>query len=143
MAKLTTEEFIKKARGVHGDKYDYSKVEYVNTITKICVICKNHGDFWVVPEKHIHRHQGCPVCSYEEFRHKKTKTQKQFIEEAMRVHGDKYDYSRVEYVNSQTPVEIICPLHGVFVQKPNNHLRGNECPQCSREKQSARQAMMI
>ena len=141
MAKLTTEEFIKKARGVHGDKYDYSKVEYVNTITKICVICKNHGDFWVVPEKHIHRHQGCPVCSYEEFRHKKTKTQKQFIEEAMRVHGDKYDYSRVEYVNSQTPVEIICPLHGVFVQKPNNHLRGNECPQCSREKQSARQAM--
>lgn len=141
MAKLTTEEFIKKAREVHGDKYDYSKVEYVNSITKICVICKNHGDFWVVPEKHIHRHQGCPVCSFEKFGYRKTKTRKQFIEKAKRVHGGKYDYSKVEYVNSQTPIEIICPVHGVFIQRPNNHLNGNGCPKCSRATQSARQAM--
>ena len=59
--KLTTEEFIKRAREVHGDKYDYSKVKYVNSVTEVCIICKEHGDFWQKPRYHLCGN-GCPVC---------------------------------------------------------------------------------
>ena len=64
MAKLTTEEFIKKAREVHGDKYDYSKVEYVNARVNVCIICPKHGEFWQRPSHHTNG-CGCPACSYE------------------------------------------------------------------------------
>lgn len=63
MRKLTTEEFIKKAKAIHGDKYDYSKVEYVNKRTKVCIICPKHGEFWQLPNNHIRQKQGCPKCS--------------------------------------------------------------------------------
>ena len=64
MAKLTTEEFIKKAREVHGDRYDYSKVEYVNNQTKVCIICKKHGEFWQRASNHI-AGRGCTKCATE------------------------------------------------------------------------------
>lgn len=63
MRKLTTDEFIKKAREVHCDKYDYSKVEYINKRTKVCIICPIHGKFWQLPNNHIRHKQGCPKCS--------------------------------------------------------------------------------
>lgn len=62
MKKLTREEFIEKARAIHGDKYDYSKVEYVNNSTKVCIICPVHGEFWQTPSKHIFG-KGCPYCN--------------------------------------------------------------------------------
>ena len=68
-------------------------------------------------------------------------TTEEFIAKAKAVHGDRYDYSKVKYVNNQTPVEILCSIHGVFVQRPHNHLKGNGCPKCSRAAQSKRQAM--
>lgn len=61
MKKLTTEEFIKRARAIHGDKYDYSKVEYINIKTKVCIICPEHGEFWQVPAEHL-RGRGCKDC---------------------------------------------------------------------------------
>lgn len=61
MKKLTTEEFIEKARKVHVDKYDYSKVEYVNNLTKVCIICPKHGEFWQTPNNHLSG-KGCPIC---------------------------------------------------------------------------------
>ena len=128
-AKLTTDEFIKKAREIHGDKYDYSKVEYKNYDTKVCIICPKHGEFWQIPRYHLNG-KGCPKCAGNI-----RLTTEEFIRRAKEVHGDKYDYSKVEYVNSQTKVCIICPEHGEFWTFPNNHLKC-ECPKCVRNKQA-------
>ena len=189
--KTTTEEFIERARKVHGDKYDYSKVEYINSRTKVCIICPEHGEFWQEANSHL-KGCGCLKCSKEKknyyndmesfrkdpyklhgnkydyskvnFKKKNDKikiicpihgefittphihllgcecpkcagtkklTTEEFIERARKVHGDKYDYSKVEYVNSKTKVCIICPVHGEFWMTPNMHLYGQECPKCS------------
>jgi len=122
---LTTEEFIKKAREVHGDKYDYSKVEYTKGKYKVCIICPEHGEFWQGAGSHL-RGAGCPKCSG---RHKRTT--EEFIKEAREVHGDKYDYSKVNFVNVRTKVCIICPEHGEFWQGAREHLSGSGCPICS------------
>lgn len=126
--KLTTEQFIEKARLVHGDKYDYSRVEYVGNNTKVCIICPKHGEFWQTPHNHCHG-QNCPLCALEN----KANTTEQFIEAARKVHGDRYDYSMTKYKDSKTKVEIICPVHGVFYQRPDTHLSGSVCPFCVRE----------
>ena len=125
MKKLTTEEFVNKAKKIHGDKYDYSKVVYVNAHTKINIICNLHGDFWQTPNSHLNG-SGCPHCC--DFNHKYTK--EEFIERAKKIHGDKYDYSKVEYVNNSTKVCIICSEHGEFWITPANHLYGQGCFKC-------------
>ena len=121
--KLTTEEFIAKAREVHGDKYDYSRVNYVNAKTKVEIICPEHGSFWQTPTNHLNG-KGCPKCVG------RIKTTEEFIKRAKAVHGDKYDYSRVNYVGATVKVEIICPEHGSFWQTPANHLNGKGCSKC-------------
>lgn len=128
--RLTTEEFIQRAREVHGDKYDYSKVEYKNSSTKICIICKTHGEFWQTPNSHL-RGNGCPDC----YGNKKKDTAL-FIEDARMIHGDRYDYSKTHYTDALTPVKIICPKHGAFFQKPNSHLSGCGCRDCGYERNS-------
>lgn len=125
---MTTEEFIKKARKVHGDKYDYSKVEYVNTATKVCIICPVHGEFWQTPNCHLSG-CGCPTCSRKNYHREKYSTE-EFIEKARKIHGNKYDYSKVDYVNNHTKVCLICPEHGEFWQEPKDHLKGRGCPKC-------------
>lgn len=124
--KLTQEEFLQKAKSVHGDEYDYSKVKYVNMHTPVTITCKKHGDFEQKPYKHIQGH-GCTLChgTYK-------KTTEQFIEEARKVHGDKYDYSKVRYVNTDTRVEITCRKCGyTFMQQPYAHLQGKGCGMCN------------
>jgi superfamily II DNA or RNA helicase len=123
-----TKEFIAKAKAVHGDKYDYSKVKYVNCSTKVTIICPKHGEFEQTPKKHL-LGQGCPDCSG-----RKRLTTEEFIAKAKAVHGDKFDYSKVKYVNSETKVTIVCPIHGEFEQTPVSHLSGNGCSLCSRKK---------
>lgn len=123
-AKLTTEEFIKRAKEVHGDKYDYSKVEYINSSTKVCIICPIHGEFWQVPFSHL-RGIGCEWCGG----HGRL-TFSEFIKKGTKVHDGKYDYSKVEYINASTKVCIICPEHGEFWQKPVYHVSGRGCPIC-------------
>lgn len=125
--RLTTEEFIKKSIKKHGNKYDYSKVEYVNTKTKVYIICPEHGEFWQSPDHHLQGH-GCPKCSGL------VTNTKEFIEKAKSVHGNKYDYSKVKYVNCHTKVCIICPEHGEFWQNPSDHINGSGCPKCKAEK---------
>lgn len=129
--KLTKEDFLEKAKKVHGDKYDYSKVEYKNTTTKVCIICKKEGhvEFYQTPENHT-RGQGCPMCAREFIGNVQRLTTKDFIERSKEVHGDKYDYSKVEYKNNSTPVEIYCKVHGYFCQIPAYHLQGYGCPKC-------------
>ena len=129
--KQTTEKWIKKAKAIHGNKYDYSKVEYKGWNQKVCIICPIHGEFWQDPTCHIAKHQkrGCPECG-------KTlpKTNEQFIKDAINIHGNKYDYSKVNYINSKTKVCIICPEHGEFYQSPLGHINGNGCPNCFKGK---------
>nr|DAR64447.1 MAG TPA: restriction enzyme [Caudoviricetes sp.] len=133
---LTKEEFIKKAYEVHGDKYDYSKVDYVNSKTKVCIICREHGEFWQTPNAHI-KGCGCPMCKGSKIRERFVSNKEAFIKKARLKHGDKYDYSKVEYVNSVTKVCIICREHGEFWQTPNSHLSGQGCLTCWIEKQTS------
>ena len=127
--KYNTEIFIKKAREVHGDKYDYSKVEYIDNSTKVCIICPEHGEFWQKPNYHLSG-RGCTLCGQDSRKNKISLNTQKFIERSMEVHGDKYDYSKVNYVNNHTKVCIICPEHGEFWQKPMSHLNGHGCVKC-------------
>ena len=131
MQKLTTKEFVKRAKEVHGDKYDYSKTKYVNAGVKVCITCSVHGDFYISPHAHLGG-QGCRKCGIKITSIKNSeKPRNEFIEKARKKHGDKYDYSKVEYVNQHTPVCIICPEHGEFWQSPKQHLSSRGCIKCS------------
>lgn len=128
--KLTkTETFITKAKAVHGERYDYSKVVYTNANTKVEIVCANHGSFTQQATKHVNCYQGCPKCASNGRRLSK----ENFIERAKAFHGDFYDYSKVEYTNSVTKVDIICPLHGTFQQLPPTHLKAG-CNYCATER---------
>ncbi len=127
--KLTTNEFIEKARSIHGDKYDYSKTEYINNQTKLCIICPVHGEFWQTPNKHLSG-RGCFKCGREISAEKQLLTTDEFIEKAKEVHGEKYDYSKVNYTGYEKYVTIICPIHGEFKQSPDSHLHSGGCPKC-------------
>ena len=129
MRKLTTGEFVKRAKKVHGDKYDYSKVKYVNSGAKVCIICPKHGEFWQIANSHL-RGQGCPKCGVIARSFKQTKTTEEFIEQAIAVHSEKYDYSKVDYLGDKVKVCIICSEHGEFWMTPHNHIRGQGCPKC-------------
>jgi len=130
--KMNKNEFIKKAREVHNDKYDYSKVEYINYHTKVCIICPEHGEFWQSPSKHIPRKFGCKKCGMLNKTQCQPMNNEYFIKKAREVHGDKYDYSKVEYIKTHKNVKIVCLVHGEFEQLPSNHLRYNRgCPKCN------------
>lgn len=124
----TKEEFIKKAKEIHSNKYDYSEVEYINNKTKVkikCNQCNNY--FYQEPRMHIYQKQGCPYCNGGiKF------TEADFIQKAKLIHKDKYDYSFVNYVNSDVRVEIKCKkCRNIFTQKPSKHLAGQGCPYCN------------
>ena len=132
-------KFLEKVKKVHGNNIDMSKVEYVNSQTKVCLIChkkdKNgieHGEYWQTPSACV-RGDKCPKCANENRGCKKEDrmtTEKYKIEER-KIHGDKYDLSKVEYVNANTKICIICPEHGEFWQLPYSHLKGQGCPKCA------------
>lgn len=142
MRKLTTEEFVEKAKKVHSDKYDYSKVNYINSNTKVEIICKEHGSFWQRPSDHLSGH-GCNLCSKEENSKRRTITTSDFIEKAKNIHDNKYDYSKTDYRGDGIKVIIICPIHGEFLQTPNAHLRGQGCPMCSGVKKLTREEFIL
>jgi very-short-patch-repair endonuclease len=122
--KINTKTFIEKAKGIHGDKYDYSLVDYKNTHTKVKIICQKHGVFEQTPSKHYY--QNCPRCVGNV-----RNTIDEFVDKSKKVHGDKYDYSKVKYKNSDTRVIITCKEHGEFKQTPRHHLIGCGCPNCA------------
>lgn len=114
--KLTQEDFLVKAKAIHNDSYDYGKVEFKGVIQPVIITCRKHGDFTQRAQSHLSGN-GCKVC----FQERNRSTTEQFIEAAKQIHGDNYDYSRVKYTGNKNPVEIICPTHGSFWQKPNTH----------------------
>lgn len=124
--KITQDEFIARAKEIHGDRYGLDKAVYVDVKTPVILICKEHGDFPITPDKLFHAHQGCPKCAG------KKKTTEDFIKEAKAVHGGKYDYSKTIYTLSKNKVVITCPIHGDFTMLPYNHVvLGCDCPECS------------
>lgn len=189
--KLTQEEFIKKAKVIHGNKYDYSQVKYINTKTKVLIICPQHGEFLQVSGNHL-RGQGCPYCygniklTTEQFikkaelvhgkelfdysmvnyngynntiklkckicgyifeaysgnhlagegcikcsRRKRSLGKEEWIKRARKIHGNKYDYSNVQYKNINSKVQIGCPIHGFFIQNARSHIHGRGCRLCA------------
>lgn len=129
MPKLTNSEFIERARTCHGDRYDYSQVVYQNYLTKVVVLCPEHGPFTTTPANHLHD-KGCPACGILKRAKSKTKTSEWFVQEAIRKHGERYDYSKSVYTGKIHELTIICPVHGEFSQKAGVHLRGHGCPKC-------------
>jgi hypothetical protein len=129
--KLTTDEFISKAKIIHGDKYDYSKVTYNGNKINITLICLEHGEFNQIPSVHLSG-GGCKKCSQKKEKGVIVVTKNEFINKAKKVHGDKYNYSLVNYINNKTKINIICPIHGIFEQAPSNHLTKSGCHKCSR-----------
>jgi len=126
-AMLTNEDFIKKSIMKHGNRYDYSKVNYIGNNIKVIIGCKKHGYFTQKPSNHM-QGQGCPVCRQENMK----STKEIFIEKSNIIHEFFYNYSLVDYINNYTKVIIICPIHGEFDQKPNNHLQGQGCSSCKK-----------
>src|SRR6056300_1090867 len=137
-----TTEFINKAKEVHGDLYDYSKVDYKKAIEKVIIICKIHGEYLQQPSNHL-RGNGCTVCSISKRNNKSRYTSEIFIDKAKEVHGDKYNYSKVNYVDSKTKVIIICKEHGEFLQAPNKHLQKQGCNKCGCHEKSNNQEFII
>ncbi len=130
MLRLTTEEFISRARRVHGNKYDYALVEYSVTRVPVKIICREHGEFEQQPHSHLSG-RGCKPCGRLAAGKARRLNTEQFIAKAKRVHGDKYDYSLVSYETARLPVKIVCPAHGEFEQKPKSHLLGRGCRKCA------------
>ncbi len=126
--KLTQGDFLARVRKVHGNKYDYSKAVYKGKDEKVCIICPEHGEFWQTPHNHWNG-QECPKCAKQ----KRASNTEEFIAKARSIHGGKYDYSKVKYVDSRTKVLIICPIHGEYWQRPDIHLSGSMCPKCVNE----------
>lgn len=133
MNRKTKDGFICDAKNLHGGKYSYSRVDYINNHTKVCITCKKHGDFWQTPNSHLSG-KGCPICA------KYDNLTKRFVSRAKKKHCELIDYSNVEYVNSRTKVKLICHKkdldgkeHGVFLQLPYQHLLGYSCPKCALE----------
>ena len=121
---LTENEFLVRAKLKYGNKYDYSKVHFINTSTKVCITCPNHGDFFITPNNFLQGHK-CPTCSGQQ-----RITQEVFIFRSTEIHNGRYDYSKVKFEGANKEVCIICPVHGEFFQIAKYHLQGNGCPHC-------------
>ena len=129
--RYTNKEIIEKFNKIHNNKYDYSKVNYVSSNTKVCIICPEHGEFWQTPNHHLSG-RGCPFCKGRKISKSKKYNNLIFIKESTQIHKNKYDYTKVKYINCNTKVCIICPEHGEFWQTPRCHLRGSGCPKCGK-----------
>jgi very-short-patch-repair endonuclease len=128
--KLTTDEFVLRAKLLHNENYLYNKTNYINKRTKVIITCKKHGDFEQLPQNHING-SGCPKCGTQKNIVSQKLTKNEFINKANSVHNNIYDYSLVDYVNNVTKIKIICKKHGVFKQTPTIHFKGSGCPKCA------------
>ena len=125
--------FVNKAIEVHGNRYDYSGVEYIDAHSKVLIVCKDHGEFWQLPRKHLK--QNCPKCSAKNANNYKRITYEKFIERAIAIHHDKYEYQNSAVDNVHSIVPIFCKTHGLFSQKILIHLNGSGCPKCANPSQ--------
>lgn len=130
MKKLTTQEWIQKAKSVHGNKYSYKKSLYTISLAKIIITCKKHGDFQQTANSHLNG-RGCIKCRGEATSKLHRSNTSEFIDKCIKIYGSKYDYFKVKYKSAIQRVEIKCETHGSFEVTPNDHLSGQGCPKCS------------
>jgi G:T-mismatch repair DNA endonuclease (very short patch repair protein) len=126
VARLTTKEFIQKAKEIYGEAHSYKKTKYTSNKKKLIVTCKNHGDFTTIPSYYLRNYGGCPNCVTED-------KIAQFKNKANEIHNKQYTYESIKNINSTTKVTIKCPIHGDFKQMYWMHLRGQGCPVCKGE----------
>lgn len=128
---ITQKEFIKRSKEVHGNKYDYSLVNYINCKEKVKIICKEHGVFEQVASTHYYSECGCPLCGRVVSAKKQTSNEENFIKRVKEIHGNKYDYSNVNYINANTHIDVFCNIHKeLFKITPSHHLDGQGCKKC-------------
>lgn len=132
MKSLTTKQFIEKAKKIHGNTYDYSLSEYVKSIKPVIIICNIHGQFYQKPNDHISDKNGCPKCKFEKIGNLKRKNISVFIDQIKNIHGDRYDYSKINYKNCKEKIQLTCNIHGIFFIIPSKLLVGRGCPLCSK-----------
>ncbi|MDB9984827.1 hypothetical protein OAE31_02920 [Gammaproteobacteria bacterium] len=136
--RKTTEQFIKDAREVHGDKYDYSNTVYETAAKKVQIRCIKHDwEFPQTPNDHLSG-KGCKKCGEEKRAESKKITFEQFIKRSRKKHGNKYDYSKVILDGVDNNIIIICPIHNEFPQRPANHMRGEGCNDCAIDKRASK-----
>ncbi len=133
-----TQSFISRAVKAHGRKYDYSRSTYVNSRTKLIIVCAEHGEFQQIPITHINGH-GCPKCGLASRISRHRGTTEKFIDKAASVWGNKFGYEGTRYAAAAQKVEIRCPVHGPFWQLPYDHISGHGCPSCFPGKHSQAQ----
>jgi G:T-mismatch repair DNA endonuclease (very short patch repair protein) len=132
MRKLTTAQFISRAREIHGNKYDYSNSDYLGNLDTIFIRCQKHGDFSQRAGAHL-LGTGCPKCAG----HMSTED---FIKRAKQIHGDLFDYTNTKYTQIRKTVHIECRVHGRFSQRPDVHLKGSGCSQCTSKSRSYKES---
>ena len=126
---ITTEEYVKRAKKVHGNYYDYSQTIYKNSVTKVKIICFKHGEFYCLPFSHTQRGTQCHKCSCENRKYDR----ESFIEQAKKLRGDAFDYSEIEFVDINKKIKILCKKCNNFIyQKASNHLLGYGCIHCQK-----------
>ena len=138
----TTEEFILKAKKIHGDKFTYNKSIYSSVDTDIIITCPTHGEFKQTPYTHLKGH-GCKKCSCKTMGLKYRLNNEIFIDKAKKIHGDKFSYEKVNYETTNSKIIIKCPIHGYFTQTPSSHLNGRGCPICKESKGEKRIRMWL
>ena len=129
-SRHSSEQFINAARLIHSDKYDYSKVDYRNNKTKVTIICPDHGEFLQSPANHK-QGNGCPSCGNRIISKKNRKDVTEWVRECDALHDSRYDYALIDYIDNRTPLRIVCPDHGEFLQTPHDHRIGSGCPKCA------------
>ena len=132
LRRRTIADFVNAADIVYGGLYDYTKSKYKGNHSKLTITCRKHGDFIQTASAHLAGYVGCTMCVKENMRSHFADSSDEFIEKARRVHGNKYNYSLVDYTNNAEKVTIICPEHGEYRQTPSSHLKGSSCPSCAK-----------
>ena len=137
-----TTSFIEKANLIHNKKYNYDLSDYINSQSKIEITCTIHGSFWQSPNNHL-KGAGCPDCGVQSRVLKRLSNTQDFINKASIVHSNVYSYEFSKYVNKTQKVEITCPIHGNFHQRPNDHLNGSGCGECASKSRKSKLSLTI
>jgi very-short-patch-repair endonuclease len=129
-----TLDFIQKSNRIHNNFYTYPLTNYKNAQTNVKIMCPIHGEFEQTPNSHLNGN-GCAKCGFDSMWKKRRKKEKSFIQKAIDIHGNSWNYSLVNYIDAHTDIKIICPIHGIFKKSPNNHLSKKQgCPYCIESK---------
>lgn len=131
--QIKIQKFIEISNLKHNFKYDYSLVKHFNIVKdKVQIICSIHGIF----EQEVYSHKkgfGCAKCGFLSCHSQKINSKEQFIAKTKKVHGELYDYTNSNYINNSIKINILCKLHGEFLQRPNDHLQKRGCHVCAKE----------